>query len=317
MAELADGARMDPARLHQGVDASIAQHYLEAGGQGAVTRAIAEAALHEMLFSGAGCLNARLLGGKGAVSVSLRARIECAASRRSLRFVARRLVRARAARVPSVDHHLRTPRSTFACRRHRGRTARAASSRRAATPPAAPTRASASGSHSVTWTNGACQKSDRSRSATEGFARDGNAFEDARRPVHRRARRGRRHVRRPRTRGADPHARRRGRSRHQPQSLHAHARHQVQHPARPAQPELLGHERLRAGEHRARSGIRVLARLSRCAGARPLQLRVAVEPASLSVDGEGARLSPTWRSTMCGARRSSSTRTIRRAPPAS
>ena len=41
----------------------IAQHHLEAGGHGVVTRQTAEAALHEMLFSG-GVLNARLLGGK-------------------------------------------------------------------------------------------------------------------------------------------------------------------------------------------------------------------------------------------------------------
>lgn len=41
----------------------IAQHHIEAGANGAVTRQTAEAALHEMLFSG-GVLNARLLGGK-------------------------------------------------------------------------------------------------------------------------------------------------------------------------------------------------------------------------------------------------------------
>ncbi|MBL8346248.1 MAG: AAA family ATPase [Rubrivivax sp.] len=40
----------------------IAQHHLEASHEGDVTRDIAEAALHEMLFSG-GELNARLLGG--------------------------------------------------------------------------------------------------------------------------------------------------------------------------------------------------------------------------------------------------------------
>lgn len=40
----------------------VAQHHLEAGGQGEVTHSIAESALHEMLFSG-GVLNARLLGG--------------------------------------------------------------------------------------------------------------------------------------------------------------------------------------------------------------------------------------------------------------
>jgi hypothetical protein len=42
----------------------IAQHHLDAGASGAVTRATAEAALHEMLFSG-GVLNSRLLGGEG------------------------------------------------------------------------------------------------------------------------------------------------------------------------------------------------------------------------------------------------------------
>ena len=65
MAELArrtDGS--SPAFIKE-LMRRIAQHYLEAGGQGAVTRAISEAALHEMLFSG-GVLNARLLGGKGA-----------------------------------------------------------------------------------------------------------------------------------------------------------------------------------------------------------------------------------------------------------
>jgi ATP-dependent 26S proteasome regulatory subunit len=41
----------------------IAQHHLEAGATGGVTPATAEAALHEMLFSG-GALNARLLGGE-------------------------------------------------------------------------------------------------------------------------------------------------------------------------------------------------------------------------------------------------------------
>jgi hypothetical protein len=39
----------------------VAQHHLEAGGTGDVTPAIAERALHEMLFAG-GALNARLLG---------------------------------------------------------------------------------------------------------------------------------------------------------------------------------------------------------------------------------------------------------------
>lgn len=42
----------------------IAQHHLDAETQGEVSRATAEAALHEMLFSG-GVLNARLLGGEG------------------------------------------------------------------------------------------------------------------------------------------------------------------------------------------------------------------------------------------------------------
>jgi AAA+ superfamily predicted ATPase len=42
----------------------IAQHYLERGGEGDVSRETAEAALHEMLFSG-GTLNTRLLGGAG------------------------------------------------------------------------------------------------------------------------------------------------------------------------------------------------------------------------------------------------------------
>lgn len=42
----------------------IAQHHLESEGEGNVTRATAEAALHEMLFSG-GALNTRLLGGEG------------------------------------------------------------------------------------------------------------------------------------------------------------------------------------------------------------------------------------------------------------
>ena len=40
----------------------IAQHHLEGTAAGVVTRETAEAALHEMLFSG-GALNARLLGG--------------------------------------------------------------------------------------------------------------------------------------------------------------------------------------------------------------------------------------------------------------
>lgn len=46
----------------------IAQHHLDAGATGDVTQATAEAALHEMLFSG-GVLNTRLLGGE-AVSVT-------------------------------------------------------------------------------------------------------------------------------------------------------------------------------------------------------------------------------------------------------
>lgn len=41
----------------------IAQHHLDSDMQGNVTKATAEAALHEMLFSG-GALNTRLLGGK-------------------------------------------------------------------------------------------------------------------------------------------------------------------------------------------------------------------------------------------------------------
>ena len=40
----------------------IAQHHLDAGSLGEVSRSTAEAALHEILFSG-GALNARLLGG--------------------------------------------------------------------------------------------------------------------------------------------------------------------------------------------------------------------------------------------------------------
>jgi hypothetical protein len=40
----------------------VAQHYLEVGSPSAVTRAVADSALHEMLFSG-GVLNKRLLGG--------------------------------------------------------------------------------------------------------------------------------------------------------------------------------------------------------------------------------------------------------------
>jgi hypothetical protein len=41
----------------------IAQHHLDSAAQGNVTQATAEAALHEMLFSG-GTLNTRLLGGE-------------------------------------------------------------------------------------------------------------------------------------------------------------------------------------------------------------------------------------------------------------
>ena len=40
----------------------VAQHHMEGAGTGPVSRDTAEAALHEMLFSG-GALNARLLGG--------------------------------------------------------------------------------------------------------------------------------------------------------------------------------------------------------------------------------------------------------------
>jgi hypothetical protein len=46
----------------------IAQHHLETGGSDEVSRATAEAALHEMLFSG-GALNTRLLGGAAADAV--------------------------------------------------------------------------------------------------------------------------------------------------------------------------------------------------------------------------------------------------------
>ena len=41
----------------------IAQHHLDADNQANVTKATAEAALHEMLFSG-GALNTRLWGGE-------------------------------------------------------------------------------------------------------------------------------------------------------------------------------------------------------------------------------------------------------------
>jgi hypothetical protein len=42
----------------------VAQHHLEAGSPDEVSRTTADAALHEMLFSG-GILNKRLLGGEG------------------------------------------------------------------------------------------------------------------------------------------------------------------------------------------------------------------------------------------------------------
>ena len=48
----------------------IAQHHLDSDGQGTVTRATAEAALHEMLFSG-GALNTRLLGGEAVSSEAI------------------------------------------------------------------------------------------------------------------------------------------------------------------------------------------------------------------------------------------------------
>jgi hypothetical protein len=48
----------------------IAQHHIESGTQGKVTAATAEAALHEMLFSG-GTLNTRLLGGEAVSSDAL------------------------------------------------------------------------------------------------------------------------------------------------------------------------------------------------------------------------------------------------------
>lgn len=47
----------------------IAQHHLEANGSGEVSRKNAEAALHEMLFSG-GTLNSRLLGGTAIEAIS-------------------------------------------------------------------------------------------------------------------------------------------------------------------------------------------------------------------------------------------------------
>ena len=42
----------------------IAQHHLDSNASGPVTQATADAALHEILFSG-GTLNTRLLGGEG------------------------------------------------------------------------------------------------------------------------------------------------------------------------------------------------------------------------------------------------------------
>jgi len=48
----------------------IAQHHLDADSQGNVTKATAEAALHEMLFSG-GVLNTRLLGGEAVSNESM------------------------------------------------------------------------------------------------------------------------------------------------------------------------------------------------------------------------------------------------------
>ena len=56
-------------------------------------------------------------------------------------------------------------------------------------------------------------------------------------------------------------------------------------------------------EHRDGLGLRFLACLSRSAGARSLQLRVAVEPASVSFDGEGAGVPRRRAATMSGARR--------------
>ena len=49
----------------------IAQHHLDSETQGNVTRATAEAALHEMLFSG-GTLNTKLLGGEAVSNEALR-----------------------------------------------------------------------------------------------------------------------------------------------------------------------------------------------------------------------------------------------------
>ena len=98
-----------------------------------------------------------------------------------------------------------------------------------------------------------------------------------------------RHVRRPGTRRTDPHTRRRGRHRHRSQSVHVHARHQVQHSARPAQPELLGHERLRAAEI-ATVGTSIW-RAYLDALARDRYNYVSLWNLLPSLDGEGARIS--------------------------
>ncbi len=60
LARRADGA--SPAFIKE-FRRRIAQHHLDSEAQGNVTKATAEAALHETLFSG-GSLNARLLGGE-------------------------------------------------------------------------------------------------------------------------------------------------------------------------------------------------------------------------------------------------------------
>lgn len=49
----------------------VAQHHLDSDAQGMVTTGTAEAALHEMLFSG-GALNSRLLGGEAVSNEALR-----------------------------------------------------------------------------------------------------------------------------------------------------------------------------------------------------------------------------------------------------
>jgi hypothetical protein len=59
LAQRTDGA--SPAFIKE-LLRRTAQHHLEAGGEGTVSLDSAQAALHEMLFSG-GTLNARLLGG--------------------------------------------------------------------------------------------------------------------------------------------------------------------------------------------------------------------------------------------------------------